>query len=62
MPMDSLTEENFNKMCQDKDNKITELEKLKSTAIEHMWLSELEELKTQMAIPSAIKIKKKTKK
>ena len=42
--------------------KITELEKLKSTAIEHMWLSELEELKTQMAIPSAIKIKKKTKK
>ena len=62
MPMDSLTEENFNKMCQDKDNKIIELEKLKSTAIEHMWLSELEELKTQMAIPSAIKIKKKTKK
>jgi DNA topoisomerase-2 len=62
MPMDSLTEENFNKMCQDKDNKITELEKLKSTAIEHMWLNELEELKTQMAIPSAIKIKKKTKK
>ena len=62
MTMDSLTEENFNKMCQDKDNKITELEKLKSTAIEHMWLSELEELKTQMAIPSAIKIKKKTKK
>ena len=62
MPMDSLTEENYNKMCQDKDNKITELEKLKSTAIEHMWLSELEELKTQMAIPSAIKIKKKTKK
>ncbi len=62
MPMDSLTEENFNKMCQDKDNKITELEKLKSTSIEHMWLSELEELKTQMAIPSAIKIKKKTKK
>ena len=62
MPMDSLTEENFNKMCQDKDNKIRDLEKLKSTAIEHMWLSELEELKTQMAIPSAIKIKKKTKK
>ena len=62
MPMDSLTEENFNKMCQEKDNKITELEKLKSTAIQHMWLSELDELKKHMAIPSAIKIKKKSKK
>ena len=62
MPMDSLTEENFNKMCQEKDNKIRDLEKLKSTAIQHMWLSELEELKNHMAIPSAIKIKKKTKK
>jgi DNA topoisomerase-2 len=62
MPMDSLTEENFNKMCQEKDNKIRNLEKLKSTAIQHMWLSELEELKTQMTIPSSIKIKKKSKK
>ena len=62
MPMDSLNEENFNKMCQEKDNKITELEKLKSTAIQHMWLSELDELKKHMAIPSAIKIKKKSKK
>ena len=62
MPMDSLTEENFNKMCQDKDNRIRDLEKLKSTSIEHMWLSELEELKTQMSIPSTIKIKKKSKK
>ncbi len=64
MSMDSLTEENFDRMCQEQNNKITELEKLKSTTIQETWLRELEELSNQLSAKSSsiIKIKKKSKK
>ena len=45
MPMDSVTEENVERLLKEKGNKETELEIIKKTTINKMWLSELEELK-----------------
>ena len=45
MPMDSVTEENVEKLLREQDNKKTELENIKKTTIYEMWLSELETLK-----------------
>jgi len=45
MPMDSVTEENVAKLLKDKIIKETELEKIKSTTIQQMWLGELDKLK-----------------
>ena len=45
MPMDSVTEENIEKLLKDKANKETELESIKTTTVHNMWLSELESLK-----------------
>ena len=47
MPMDSVTEENVEKIMKDKAIKESELDKLKKTTINQMWLSELEKLKEQ---------------
>jgi len=47
MPMDSVTEENVEKLLKDKGNKEIELETVKKTTINKMWLSELDNLKTQ---------------
>lgn len=47
MPMDSVTEENVEKIMKDKAVKEAELDKLKKTTINQMWLSELEKLKEQ---------------
>ena len=47
MPMDSVTEENVEKLLKEKGNKETELETVKSTTINKMWLTELETLKIQ---------------
>ena len=47
MPMDSVTEENVNKLLKDKGNKEVELEMIKNTTIQQMWTSELEKLKVQ---------------
>ena len=44
MPMDSVTEENVNKLNNEHSNKKNELETLKSTTINKMWLDELEQL------------------
>jgi len=46
MPMDSVSEENADKFKTDKVNKELELEKLKSTTIQQIWLKELIELKS----------------
>ena len=46
-PMDSVTEENVEKLLKEKGNKETELETVKSTTINKMWLTELETLKIQ---------------
>ena len=45
MPMDSVTEENVDRLLKEKGNKESELEIIKKTTINKMWLSELEALK-----------------
>lgn len=47
MPMDSVTEENVEKLLNDKGNKETELEIIKNTTINQMWNSELDNLLEQ---------------
>jgi DNA topoisomerase-2 len=46
MPMDSVTEENVDRLLKEKGNKESELETIKKTTINQMWLSELEALRT----------------
>ena len=46
MPMDSVSEENVEKLLKEKGEKEFELTVLKATSIENMWLGELEELST----------------
>ena len=45
MPMDSVTEENVEKLLKSKGNKELELETIKSTTIYQIWKNELDELK-----------------
>jgi DNA topoisomerase-2 len=45
MPMDSVTEENVDKLIKEHENKKSELESVKNTTKYQMWLSELEKLK-----------------
>jgi DNA topoisomerase-2 len=47
MPMDSVSEENVEKLLKDKVNKETELEKIRNTPINKMWLNELDNLREQ---------------
>jgi DNA topoisomerase-2 len=47
MPMDSVTEENVEKLNKEHGNKQAELEIIKKTTINKMWLNELDELKKQ---------------
>jgi hypothetical protein len=47
MPMDSVTEENVEKLLREQDNKQVELENIKKTTIYEMWMSELETLKEE---------------
>ena len=47
MPMDSVTEENVEKLNKEHGNKAIELETVKSTTINKMWLNELTILKEQ---------------
>ena len=49
MPMDSVSEENVERMLKDRDGKEKELITLQSTTIENIWLSELEELKKMLS-------------
>jgi len=45
MPMDSVTQENVNKLIKEHGDKEAELEQIKSTTIQQMWLNELDILK-----------------
>ena len=45
MPMDSVTEENVDKLLKDKGDKESELEIIKNTTVHKMWKSELHHLK-----------------
>jgi DNA topoisomerase-2 len=45
MPMDSVTEENVDKLRKDKGNKDTELETIKGTTINQMWTTEIDKFK-----------------
>jgi len=45
MPMDSVTEENVEKLLKDKANKECDLTVIKNTTINQMWLNELNQLK-----------------
>ena len=49
MPMDSVTEENVAKLMKEHGDKETELNIVKNTTIEEMWLKELQELKEEYA-------------
>jgi len=43
--MDSVTEENVDKLLKDKGNKEFELETIKNTTINKMWVSEIDNLR-----------------
>mgnify|MGYP001455289811 FL=1 len=45
MPMDSVIEENVEKIMKEHANKLNELQEIKNTTIENMWLKELNNLK-----------------
>jgi len=45
MPMDSVTEENVEKLLKDKGNKESELEQIKQKSVNKMWLEELDNLR-----------------
>lgn len=49
MPIDSVLEENVEKLLKEKGNKEKEYEKLNTTTIQTMWLNELEVFKEQYA-------------
>ena len=44
MPIDSVLEENVEKLMKERDAKMSELEELKNTTIEKMWTRELNAL------------------
>jgi DNA topoisomerase-2 len=47
MPMDSVTSENVEKLRRERDETLRELEVLKQTTLEQMWLSELDVLEAK---------------
>jgi DNA topoisomerase-2 len=47
MPMDSVTAENVEKLLRDRDETVRELEILRGTTLEQMWLRELNTLETK---------------
>jgi DNA topoisomerase-2 len=50
MPMDSVTEENVERLYKERGNKEVELETIKATTINKMWLNELEKLSEEYAV------------
>ena len=50
MPMDSVSEENIEKINKEYHNKLDELNRIKTTTIQQMWLSELELLEQEYLI------------
>ena len=47
LPMDSVTEENVLKIMTDKEQKLVEVNVLRATTEQHLWLNELDELKSE---------------
>ena len=47
MPMDSVTEENVDRLLKERGNKQAELELVKTTTVNQMWKSELDKLREQ---------------
>jgi DNA topoisomerase-2 len=47
MPMDSVTQENIDKLLKDKENKEYELETVKDKTVNKMWIEELDNVKEQ---------------
>ena len=47
MPMDSVTVENVDKLKRERDDVMKELEVLRQTSLEQMWMRELETLETK---------------
>jgi DNA topoisomerase-2 len=47
MTMDSVTEENVNRLFGERENKNAELDIVKSTAVNQMWLTELDKLRAE---------------
>jgi len=47
MPMDSVTEENVASIMKERDNTEKDLERLRKTSLENMWLSELDTLEKE---------------
>jgi DNA topoisomerase-2 len=47
MPMDSVTAENVERLRKERDETIRELEVLRQTTLEQMWMRELETLETK---------------
>jgi DNA topoisomerase-2 len=45
MPMDSVTEENIERLFKERENKEIELENIQTTTVNNMWLNELNKLK-----------------
>jgi len=62
MTMDSVSEENADRLLKDRDNKSKELVEVQGTMIEDMWMKELEELKQCLDVPLKMKLKIKKKK
>ena len=46
MPMDSVTEENVDKLRKDKGSKVSELETIKGTTIHQLWTTEIDNFKS----------------
>ena len=61
LPMDSVTEENYNKLMKEKDNKLYELNILSKKDIKSIWLEELDNLLTVYQTNKNSKTKKKLK-
>ena len=61
MTMDSVSDENAERLLKDRDNKSKELVEIQGTMIEDMWLKELGELKKYLDTPTTMKIKIKKK-
>ena len=57
MTMDSVSDENAERLLKDRDNKSKELADIQGTTIVNMWLKELDELKKYLDTHNTVKIK-----
>ena len=76
LPMDSVTEENVERIMKEKETKLSELERLKATTEQRMWLQEIGTLRdayqmykktranevTKIKVAKKLKVKKKVAK